>query len=83
MIIAKLKKIGNGYFVLIPRGIRTSQEMKEGDLLIISARKLTEEEEPKMKHYHCRLCLHDFHNDDEIPYCPVCDQVETVNEVRE
>jgi len=77
-ITTTLKKIGTGYYILIPSTIRNLLNIREGDVLEIDIIKVVER---NYKDYICRVCEHKFCSNDDVVYCPVCGS-EKIREVK-
>jgi len=67
---SKIKKIGTGYWILIPAGIRNELHIGENDIVVNNIRR---GKDNSIKRYFCIACEHIFDTDDEYPECPVCE----------
>jgi len=78
---SKIKKIGNGYYVLIPTPIRNILLLTENDICELDIKKIN----IIQQQYKCNICEHKFILDNaEERYCPVCqsDDATTVEEMQ-
>jgi rubrerythrin len=79
-----LKKVGTGYMFYVPKFIREQYELSIGDDLLIEIKnKVIKIWTGEIISYRCKVCEHYFSSDDEIPYCPICGDTNTLEEVKE
>ncbi len=82
IITTQTKKIGDSLWILIPAGVRNGMKIKEGDFILVDIMNKVDMED-KVKHYRCKVCEHHFHTDEDAPYCPVCDETNKLEVIRE
>jgi Zn finger protein HypA/HybF involved in hydrogenase expression len=68
----KIKKMGTGHVVFVPKLVMDSLLLKAEDEIVLDIRKV-EKDTSTIRTYKCKLCGHRFSSDDEHPYCPSCD----------
>lgn len=75
---SRLKKWGGSLGIVVDNIVVKELDLREDSLVRIDIIK-----ELEIKHYRCRHCGCDFHSNDDVVYCPVCDIRETIEEIKD
>lgn len=76
----KIKKWGSSLAIIIDNLYVKENKLSKGDLIEVKISKISREKE--IKSYRCRKCSHLFDTDEDIPYCPICNDDTRVEEIR-
>jgi len=67
----RLSKSGNGYYLYLPKVIKETLEVSEGDKILVDIIEVVKDE--IARYYNCKECQNHFHSTDLLPYCNICE----------
>jgi Zn finger protein HypA/HybF involved in hydrogenase expression len=67
----RLSKIGNGYYLYLPKAIKDALEMEEGEKVLVDIKQVIKTLE-NVRRFRCKACQHSFHMEADNAYCPAC-----------